>query len=273
MQMHLNQLNGSMSAIKPSFKTVVNEKLKPFIWNRPRLKAAVAVARFIVRTQTGPVLLCPLCNESHQFLVSGSPPRFNAVCPSCGALERHRLLGFYLKQFPEVLRDKAILHFAAEDSLRRLIAQQAPGSYATADLDPARGDIQLSIENITLATRFDVIIVNHVLEHVNDRVALHELYKALKPGGVAVIMVPVVEGWASTYENNEVTTNAGRLRHFGQEDHVRLYGRDLRDRILKAGFDLEEFAATPAECLSMGLVPGETIFLARKPEDDSANSP
>lgn len=269
--MHLDQLNGTTSAFKPSFKNV-SEKLKSFSRTKPRLRAAIAVARFIVRTQTGPVLLCPLCNERHQFLVAGSPPRFNAACPSCGAFERHRLLGHYLRQFPELIRDKAILHFAAEDSLRRLVAQQTPGRYVTADLAPGRGDIQLSIENITLAERFDVIIASHVLEHVNDRLALQELYKALKPGGVAVIMVPIVEGWASTYENNDVTTDAGRLRHFGQEDHVRLYGRDLRGRIQQAGFALEEFAATPAECLSMGLVPGETIFLARKHEGDSAGS-
>jgi SAM-dependent methyltransferase len=271
--MHLDQLNGTTSAFKPSFTTVVSEKIKAFSRSKPRLKAAITLARFVVRTQTGPVLLCPVCNESHHFLVAGSPPRLNAACPSCGALERHRLLAHYLKQFPKVTRDKSILHFAPEESLRRLVAQQAPGAYVTADLAPDRGDIQLSIENITLAERFDVIIVSHVLEHVNDRVALQELYKALKPGGLAVIMVPIVEGWASTYENNDVTTNAGRLRHFGQEDHVRIYGRDLRDRIRTAGFDLEEYAATPAECLSMGLVPGETIFLARKTDDKSVGSP
>jgi SAM-dependent methyltransferase len=139
-----------------------------------------------------------------------------------------------------------------------------PGRYVTADLAPGRADIVLSIEDITLSDQFDVVIANHILEHVNDRVALRELYKALNPGGLAIMMVPIVEGWASTYENSEVKTEAERLRHFGQEDHVRLYGRDFRDRIREAGFDLQEFTATPSNCLDMGLMPGETIFLGWK---------
>jgi predicted SAM-dependent methyltransferase len=113
--------------------------------------------------------------------------------------------------------------------------------------------------------RFDVIVASHILEHVDDRAALREIHATLRSGGLAIIMVPIVEGWATTYENSQVVTDADRLRHFGQEDHVRLYGRDLRERIRDAGFDLEEFSGSPADCLCMGLTPGETVFLARKP--------
>jgi SAM-dependent methyltransferase len=179
-------------------------------------------------------------------------------------MERHRLLGMYLKRNPELIRDKAILHFAPEAAIKKLLAQLQPGTYLTADIAPGRGDIVLSIEDITLSKHFDVVIVSHILEHVNDRVALRELYKTLNFGGLAIVMVPIVEGWASTYENSEVKTAAERLRHFGQQDHVRLYGRDLRDRIQEAGFDLQEFTASPSDCLSIGLMPGETIFLAWK---------
>jgi SAM-dependent methyltransferase len=239
-------------------------KVAGFVRSKPSLRTAIGLTRFIFRTASGPVLHCPLCDEDHRFLPIGSPPRLNALCSSCGSLERHRLLGLYLKQRPELIQGRAILHFAPEIAIKKLVSQLRPGRYVTADLAPGRADIVLSIEDITLSEQFDVVIANHILEHVNDRVALRELYKALIPGGLAIMMVPIVEGWASTYENSEVKTEAGRLRHFGQEDHVRLYGRDFRDRIREAGFDLQEFTATPGDCLDMGLMPGETIFLGWK---------
>lgn len=263
------ELSESSSSTGPSLRAAASANITAFVRSKPRLRAAIDVARFIVRTASGPVLHCPLCKEDHRFLATGLPPRPSAVCPSCDSLERHRLLCLYFEQFPEIIRGRAILHFAPETAIKRFISQQQPGKYLTADLAPGRGDIVLSIENITLSDRFDMIIVSHILEHVNDRIALRELYKILKPGGLVVIMVPIVEGWASTYENSDVKTEADRLRHFGQEDHVRLYGRDLRDRIREAGFDLQEFTASPADCLSMGLTPGETIFLAWKREDEA----
>jgi SAM-dependent methyltransferase len=245
-------------------KAFALSNIKKFVSAHPRLRSATAMARMAVQSASGPVLHCPLCGEDHRFLVTGVPPRPNAVCPACDSLERHRLLSLYLAQYPELVSGKAVLHFAPEQAIKRLIENLSPRNYVTADLQPERGDIILSIEDIKMPDSFDLIIVSHILEHVDDRAALRELYAAVKPGGVAIIMVPIVEGWAETYENERVTTETERLRHFGQEDHVRLYGRDLRERIRDAGFVLEEFTASPAECLSMGLKPGETVFVARK---------
>lgn len=234
------------------------------VQRNPRLRAAAGVARFAIDSANGPDLYCPLCNERRRFVVSGRPPRPNALCPACESLERHRLLFSYLNLHPELTLGKSILHFAPESAIERYLTQQEPNEYITADLAPGRADIVLSIEDITWSNHFDLIIASHILEHVNDRIALRELYKSLKPGGLAIVMVPIVEGWASTYENAQVKTDAERLRHFGQEDHIRVYGRDLRTRIQDAGFSLEEFTASPADCLAMGLTPGERIFLAWK---------
>ena len=66
-----------------------------------------------------------------------------------------------------------------------------------------------------------------------------EIYRVLKPGGVVLIMLPVIEGWSTTYENNAVVTPEERARHYGQADHVRYYGADVRDRIRAAGFKLD----------------------------------
>lgn len=253
----------SIAGTGPSLRTMVAD-VAGVIRSSPYLRTMRDIARFIFRTTAGPVLHCPLCKEDHRFLTAGLPPRLNATCPTCGSLERHRLMGLYLERWPELIRGKAILHFAPEAAITRLVSQYSPGKYLTADLEPGRGDIVLSIEDIQLPERFDIVIVSHILEHVNDRAALHSVYKILNSNGLAIIMVPIVEGWAITYENSDIKTEADRRRHFGQEDHVRMYGRDLRDRIRSAGFELEEFTATPAECLSMGLTPGETIFLAWK---------
>jgi SAM-dependent methyltransferase len=245
-------------------RTVVRERIGSFVRSSPRLSTTLRLTKFLVRTAAGPVLHCPLCDEDHRFLPMGSPPRLNALCPSCNSAERHRLLGLYLTQNPHSIRGRSVLHFAPERALTTFLAGLQPASYLTADITPGRADIALSIENIDLSERFDVVIASHILEHVNDRVALREIYNALDVDGLAIIMVPIIEGWASTYENSNVETEADRLRHFGQEDHLRLYGRDLRDRIREAGFELNEFTASPGDCLSMGLLPGETIFLASK---------
>jgi predicted SAM-dependent methyltransferase len=140
--------------------------------------------------------------------------------------------------------------------------------YRSADLFMTGCDLVLNLEKIDLSDEsVDAFVASHVLEHVNDSKALKELYRCLREGGVALIMTPIIEGWAETYENTAITSQHDRNLHFGQFDHVRYYGADLRDRILEAGFQLEEFTAPPQDCVEYGLMRGETVFLAhRRPE-------
>jgi len=127
-------------------------------------------------------------------------------------------------------------------------------------------DLVLNLERLELSDQsVDVFIASHVLEHVDDQKTLAELFRCLKPGGTAIIMVPIVEAWKQSYENDEVSTSRERDLHFGQFDHVRYYGADLRERIKAAGFELEEFTASPSDCVSFGLMRGETVFLASRP--------
>jgi predicted SAM-dependent methyltransferase len=109
-----------------------------------------------------------------------------------------------------------------------------------------------------------VIVANHVFEHVDDSLALPELFRVLTPGGVLIITVPLVEGWDSTYENAAVTSRADRHAHFGQYDHVRYYGRDFRDRVRRSGFSLSEFTSTGDQCVRYGLLRGERVFFGSK---------
>jgi SAM-dependent methyltransferase len=160
---------------------------------------------------------------------------------------------------------KDVLHFAPEPSLSRLIDGQKPARRVTSSYPDQSGDLRLNIEAIDLPDRsFDTIICSHILEHVDDGKALAELHRVLRPGGELVIEVPIVEGWATTYENPGAQSKRERHIHFGQWNHVRFYGRDLRDRIRDAGFDLSEYTASPRHVVRYGLQRGETVFVGLK---------
>jgi ubiquinone/menaquinone biosynthesis C-methylase UbiE len=81
----------------------------------------------------------------------------------------------------------------------------------------------------------DAVVCNHVLEHVpDDRKAMREIGRVLKDDGWAMLLVPLSDK-PKTDEDATITTNAERLRRFGQRDHVRRYGRDYFDRLRAEG--------------------------------------
>ena len=211
--------------------------------------------------------LCPLCDYYGNFAPFGAPPRYDARCPSCGSLERHRLIWLTIVRRHLIGPRHSFLHFSAEPLLRRKI-QPLVAQYASAEVRlDARADLLLNIEAIDLPDASeDRIMCNHVLEHVDDTRALAEVFRVLRPGGILFLTTPIVEGWAHSYENPDITDAALRLLHFGQRDHIRMFGRDLRDRIRAAGFSLDEVTATEPDVHRYGLMRGETVFIATKPE-------
>jgi SAM-dependent methyltransferase len=208
--------------------------------------------------------ICNVCGYRGRFQAAGRPRRIDARCPRCGSSERIRLLALWLEREGEFLQHAHVLHFAPEQGLATMLKARA-GAYESADIAPGRGDRVLDIEAIDSAdAQYDCIVCSHVLEHVDDRKALGEIHRVLRPGGVALIMLPVIEGWANTYENPSVATPEERKRHYGQADHLRYYGADVRQRIRDARFALAEFTAEGADVLSYGLQRGEKVFVARK---------
>lgn len=209
---------------------------------------------------------CPICGYIGRFLVFGTPPRFDARCGNCASLERHRLFALFTDRSGFFAPQHRVLHFAPEPQLGPRI-KAAVGQYETADLSARKPMTHyVNIEATGLRSdQYDRIICNHVIEHVDDAKALAEIFRMLVPGGQAIITTPIVEGWTRTYENPAMLTTTERLLHFGQQDHIRFYGRDLRDRIRAAGFDLTEATAVEPDVLTFGLLRGETLFIARKP--------
>jgi SAM-dependent methyltransferase len=204
-----------------------------------------------------------VCGTSGRFLAFGLPPRLDARCRRCGSLERQRLLALYLQRTNSI-SGRDVLHFAPEPGLAQWLCRSEPRKYISGDLRKSADRIldveQLEIEDAS----FDVVICSHVLEHVDDRKALEEIARVLRPGGLAILMVPIIEAWNQTYEDAAVSTPQARRRHFGQEDHVRYYGRDFRDRVSAAGFSIAEFTATEPDVQRFGLLRGETVFACRK---------
>ncbi len=251
-------------------------RLKRRLYGKPLVKKPSAfeekvqtiAKRFVARALNSRRITCPLCGNNGQFLPFGSPPRLNAQCFSCGSLERHRQITLLLQRRPDLIGVQSrVLHFAPEAHLGKFLNDRC-ANYETADISTARNPTHIiNIEKIALEDqRFDLILCSHVLEHVDDRKALSELYRILKPGGILLVMVPLIEAWAQSYENPDITSPEERTLHFGQNDHVRFFGRDIRDRIRAAGFGLEEDTAGPEDFLEWGLQRGETIFLCHRRE-------
>lgn len=206
---------------------------------------------------------CPICAYEGPFEPWGKVPRPDAMCPNCLSLERHRLFKLAFDETRPLPPDASLLHFAPEAAVSRFVRPLC-SKYVTTDL--LRDDVDLKL-NIEALDSFDALICSHVLEHVDDRAALAELFRILKPGGVAILAVPMVEGWDASYEDPAITDRRERLAHFGQEDHVRRYGRDFRDRVRQVGFLLVEFVRDGADSIRYSIIPGERVFIATKPRE------
>jgi len=232
---------------------------------RERLaKLFVSMSRPVAEQQP---YTCPLCGYSGLFdpIFGSNALRFDAECPSCQSRERHRFIKLWLVSEAPEEGLGSFLHFAPEPSLEREIRSRCM-EYRTADITPGRADLVLNMESIDLPdASVDTIMANHVLEHVDDRKALPELFRILRPGGLALLTTPVTHAWQHSYEDPSITTPEARHRHFGQADHVVFFGSDIDDRIRAAGFDLEKAVADGAQAAKYGLIRGDTIYLARRP--------
>ena len=206
---------------------------------------------------------CPICSYCGYFTHYGRPPRRDALCTSCGSLERNRLFWLWFKGDTEKIQEP-ILHFAPEKCLNEKLSQLYT-NYKTADLYN-KADLKIDIESIDLPSEaFSTVICNHVLEHVSDRKALGEIFRILSPGGIFIVSVPIIDGWDKTYEDDSIVDPVLRDMHFGQSDHVRFYGRDFRDRLTEAGFSqIDEHTAYGKDVVEYGLLRGEKFFVCRK---------
>jgi SAM-dependent methyltransferase len=205
------------------------------VYRRERAAAAPAGAG----TADG-VLECPVCGtRAMRFLPFGLFGRRNARCPGCGSVERHRFLWWYLTRRTRLLQTRArVLHTAPEPCLAARFRRLPNWRYRTVDrYDPA-ADLRADLTALPLPdSSVDGLISSHVLEHLpDDRAAMRELARVVRPGGWALVMVPFDPKRPVSPEDPAADSPAGRMAAFGHPFHYRYYGADLVDRLAEAGF-------------------------------------
>jgi SAM-dependent methyltransferase len=150
--------------------------------------------------------------------------------------------------------DVRLLHFAPEPSLSRHFRARQSINYVTTDLEMSSVSIRMNITDLLFRDdTFDFILCSHVLEHVvDDRRAMRELNRVLKPTGCALVLVPVFPHLENTYEDVGITSFEERASAFAQGDHVRQPGLDYPNRLIEAGFvvDVVDYPALVGEEVS-----------------------
>jgi SAM-dependent methyltransferase len=165
----------------------------------------------------------------------------------------------------------SVLHFAPEPVFARALTSLSNLQYVSGDLNSPLAALKLDITHLPFNTdSFDVILCSHVLEHVYDDVAaMKELYRVLKPGGWAIVQVPIDATLEKTFQDSAIVSPDERQAAYGQYDHVRLYGRDYKDRLERAGFSVhvDNFVRTLSadEVERYGLMSTEDVFFLKKP--------
>jgi SAM-dependent methyltransferase len=209
---------------------------------------------------------CPFCKGTYRKLLHGGEnlPFFkdhkiigggrrpNMLCPRCHSTDRDRLIYYYLTS-NNLLSKKniSLLHISPEPSIKKYLKTFSNINYVSGDkfekgynghyYDKDTKSLDLTALSFP-ENSFDIIICNHVLEHiVDENKALDEIYRVLKPDGWAILQVPIASELEQTRENN-ADSDEKRILLYGQRDHVRLYGMDYLFRLTTHGFKVENWS-------------------------------
>lgn len=196
-----------------------------------------------------------------------------AGCFKCGSNDRERLIYVYLKEIYKI-QDKPkglrVLHIAPERHLMKELLKEGLSDYICGDKFTEGYTYPQNVKNMDIldlpfeAKSFDLIICNHVLEHIpNDLDAMKALYEVLDTGGQSILQVPISKKAKNTIEDFTVVEPAERERNFGQFDHMRLYGQDYTKRLEKAGFNVKRIKLAE-DYPQYGLNYNEELFIGYK---------
>ena len=221
------------------------------------------------RIFAGEAHFCPIC-DSHVRKFLNLHRAYHLYCPVCRSLQRFRFVWLFLASQHMQMGQKPerMLHIAPETALTARFLQVPDLDYLSADLYSPAAMVKMDVSSIQYPdASFDIIYCSHVLEHVpDDRQALKEFYRVLRPQGRLVLLVPILS--PITIEDPSITSPEERERVYGQHDHVRSYGPDIEERVWQAGFETHIYTtsnlANPeqAECMALGYE--EVIYYCQK---------
>lgn len=225
--------------MKKLTKFILNKIPRPILINLSILARPLIILFFKGNKFTDPID----GNSYRKFLPYGyGKQRENALSPGTLSLERHRQMWLYLKNETDFFtKNYKVLHMAPEQSFFKRFRKMKNLDYLTADLFSPIVDVKADILHLPFENEsFDVVFCNHVLEHIeDDRKAMSELYRVLKPGGWGILQVPMKTSLEKTYEDFTIKDPKERQKHFGQYDHVRWYGMDYFQRLESVGFKVD----------------------------------
>lgn len=254
--------------MKKLFKRILNGVPRPVL-----IKLSYVARPFLTLILSGKTYTDPIDGKSFSKLLpyGYETQRENALSPSTLSLERHRLLWLYLKNETTFFSEPhKMLHFAPEQAFYKRFRKMANLDYTTTDLNSPLADVKADICDLPFKDNtYDVIFCNHVLEHIpDDTKAMKELYRVLKPNGMAVLQIPQDLSRAKTFEDDSITDPKERAKIFGQYDHVRVYGRDYFDKLRSIGFKVDQVdytkQLTPEEVKQYCLMKDEIIPICYK---------
>lgn len=254
--------------MKKLFKTILNTIPRPLL-----IKLSYVSRPILTFFMRGKTYVDPIDGKGFKkFLPYGyEKQRDNVLSPSTLSLERHRLLWLYLQSETDFFTaDLKVLHFAPEQAFYKRFRKMKNLEYTTTDLESPLADVKADICNLPFKDNsYDVILCNHVLEHIpDDTKAMQEMYRVLKPGGWGVFQIPQDLSRENTFEDDTITDKKERTRIFGQYDHVRIYGKDYFGKLRKIGFTVEEVNYTkklpPQDVKKYCLAQGEIIPVVKK---------
>lgn len=206
--------------------------------------------------------------RNHHVIGGGISP--NCICPSCESYDRHRWIYYVLKNKLNLFDVPGrTLYFAPEKVCSQHMRNDKGMDWYTCDLVAWRAMHIVDITDIQFRDNtFDYIVCNHVLEHIPDeQKAVSEVLRVLKPDGKWIFSFPICTDM-KTFEDDTVVSEEDRLQKFGQEDHVRLYGYDYKERFEAYGLNLETFSPqdelSAEEIDKYGLIPDDVIIVATK---------
>jgi SAM-dependent methyltransferase len=244
------------------------------ITERPSFTRAVDLALAVRAIPfIGTRYVCPCCGWRLRTFTKGGfslRTRHHGYCPRCNAKARHRRVWLHLQERTNLFtQDVRLFHVSPKYSLSRRLARMPNIDYVSADI-ANRPNIVLTMDLQSVPLRsssVDAVICVHVLEHIaDDRAAMAEMHRVLRPGGWALISVPVRLD-QRTYEDVSIVSPAAREAAFGETSHVRYYGYDLSERLATAGFDVSIDRASDLDEQTKrryGLLDDENIFMCRK---------
>lgn len=197
----------------------------------------------------------------------------NAGCYKCHSSDRERLIYIYLKNKLNIFnqpRNIKILHLAPEKNISKALFSHGYENYICGDLFTEGYSYPEYVQNMNVLNipfkdnHFDLIICNHLLEHVpSDTEAMKELFRVLSSGGKAILQVPISKNSEKTFEDFSITEPKEREMVFGQFDHIRIYGQDYIDRLQSVGFKTERINISK-EYIKYGVAQDEEIFIGYK---------